>query len=170
MKTFRDKRNLSGFTLVEILIVLSILGIMAMIALPRFANATDSARQASVSDQLRIFRSQIVLYRAQHNERNPGYPPNSTYASAQLLTDQLTKCSDALGNVSSQRSTVFMFGPYMNEFPRNPVNGFSTVTINSGTGPLTPTGTTGWIYQPATGTVIANLTGNDTEGKAYANY
>ena len=49
----------SGFTLVEILIVVIILGILAAIVIPQFTNASSSARTSSIQSLLQTVRSQI---------------------------------------------------------------------------------------------------------------
>ena len=54
-----------GFTLIEILIVVVILGILAAIIIPQFTNAADDAGVASARTQLQTMRSQIELFRAQ---------------------------------------------------------------------------------------------------------
>ncbi|MDP7029527.1 MAG: prepilin-type N-terminal cleavage/methylation domain-containing protein [Phycisphaerales bacterium] len=54
-----------GFTLIEILIVVVILGILAAIIIPQFTNAADDASISSARTQLQTMRSQIELYRSQ---------------------------------------------------------------------------------------------------------
>ena len=54
-----------GFTLIEILIVVVILGILAAIIIPQFTNAADDASISSARTQLQTMRSQVELYRAQ---------------------------------------------------------------------------------------------------------
>ena len=54
-----------GFTLIEILIVVVILGILAAVVVPQFTNAADDANDAAVRTQLQTLRGQIELYRAQ---------------------------------------------------------------------------------------------------------
>src|SRR3954452_14514347 len=65
-----------GFTLVEILIVVIILGILAAIVIPQFSNASTDARKASLLSQLQTFRSQIQLYKLQHNDILPDLVAN----------------------------------------------------------------------------------------------
>src|SRR5215475_4226324 len=55
-----------GFTLVEILIVVIILGILAAIVIPQFTNASNDARNNSVASTLQTLRGQIELYKIQH--------------------------------------------------------------------------------------------------------
>ena len=53
-----------GFTLVEILIVVIILGILAAIVIPQFTNASQNARESSLQSTLQTLRSQIQLYKS----------------------------------------------------------------------------------------------------------
>ncbi|MDD4320226.1 MAG: prepilin-type N-terminal cleavage/methylation domain-containing protein [Acidaminococcaceae bacterium] len=53
-----------GFTLIELVIVIAILGILAGIAIPRFLNATATARGARIVADLRTIDSAIVIYNA----------------------------------------------------------------------------------------------------------
>src|SRR3954463_14664633 len=64
-------RSNKGFTLVEILIVVIILGILAAIVIPQFTNASQDARKSSLSSQLQTLRSQIELYKMQHKDTFP---------------------------------------------------------------------------------------------------
>ena len=69
------KRNQSrGFTLIEILIVVVILGILAAIVIPQFTNAAQDANVSSARSQLQTMRSQIELYRVQNNGAIPADP------------------------------------------------------------------------------------------------
>ena len=65
------RKNNKGFTLVEILIVVIILGILAAIVIPQFTNASTDARKNSLSSQLQTMRSQFELYKLQHNDKLP---------------------------------------------------------------------------------------------------
>jgi type II secretion system protein G len=59
-----------GFTLVEILIVVVILGILAAIVVPQFTNATQDAQGGNIQTQLETLNNQIELYRARSGATN----------------------------------------------------------------------------------------------------
>jgi type II secretion system protein G len=59
-----------GFTLVEILIVVVILGILAAIVVPQFTNATQDAQAGNIQTQLETLNNQIELYRARTGATN----------------------------------------------------------------------------------------------------
>ncbi|MGE5611744.1 MAG: type II secretion system protein, partial [Bacillota bacterium] len=61
-----------GFTLVEILIVVIILGILAAIVLPAFSNQTTEAENATFCSNLRQYAGAIRLY----HEKYGTYPPD----------------------------------------------------------------------------------------------
>ena len=65
-------RAKSGFTLVEILIVVVILGILAAIVIPQFTGASTEAKESSLVSNLQSIRSQIELFKIQHNDILPG--------------------------------------------------------------------------------------------------
>lgn len=57
-------RNQAGFTLIELIVVIVILGILAATALPRFSNLTNDARRGSVQGMTGGVRSAAALARA----------------------------------------------------------------------------------------------------------
>jgi prepilin-type N-terminal cleavage/methylation domain-containing protein len=67
----RNGSEARGFTLIEILIVVIILGIMAAIVVPAFNTYGRTARQASLTSTIRTLRSQIQAYRLQHGDELP---------------------------------------------------------------------------------------------------
>jgi len=61
-----------AFTLVEVLIVVVILGILAAVVVPSFANATEPSRQAAFITSMKSFVDAVQLYQA----RNGDFPPD----------------------------------------------------------------------------------------------
>jgi len=59
-------RNSLGFTLLELMIVMAIIGILATLAEPSFHTATVKAREAALKKDLFIFRDAIDQYYADH--------------------------------------------------------------------------------------------------------
>jgi len=62
-----------GFTLVEILVVVVILGILASVVIPQFTDASRDAMATSVLSQLHTVRSQIEVFRVQHDGELPDF-------------------------------------------------------------------------------------------------
>jgi len=140
----------SGFTLVEILIVVCILGILAAIVIPQFTEASTEAKFSSLCTDLHTLRSQIELYKIQHN----GFQPSFVNFVAQMTT-----YTDIDGNTAAAKSVVFYYGPYMRKVPVNQFNNrFDATGIH---GLLDDTGTVGddvgsWEYDETTGAINAD--------------
>ena len=163
-----------AFTLVEILIVVVILGILAMIILPKFSNASAAARASMLADNLRIFRTQTAVFQAQHFSVAAGYPNGNSSATPTeaLFVLHMTKASNALGQTAEPGTSGFDYGPYLREIPENPVNGKNTVQIiaNGDGFPVAGDDSHGWIYQPAILMFKADSPGADNKGKSYFDY
>jgi general secretion pathway protein G len=111
-------RKASGFTLVEILIVVVILGILAAIVIPQFTNASEAAKGSSLQSQLQTIRSQLELYQVQHNGN---YPVTGTDGAAGQPPewDVMTQKTDVDGTVLADQ-TQEGNGPYLQQCPTNP--------------------------------------------------
>ncbi|MDX2017033.1 MAG: prepilin-type N-terminal cleavage/methylation domain-containing protein [Planctomycetota bacterium] len=99
------RRVRKGFTLVEILIVVVILGILAAIVVPQFTSATNQSRAGNVRAQLRSLENQLELHRA----RTGQYPAVGADFWNDLITAGLLKTA-----------------------PVNPVNNSSSVAAAAG--------------------------------------
>lgn len=118
------KATKSGFTLVEILIVVVILGILAAIVIPQFTDAATEAKESSLKTDLQAIRSQIELYKIQHTDELPG---NGTASFYQCMEGK----TDVYGAVWSSGVS---YGPYMQSLPKNPFNDQNSVEINGSAG------------------------------------
>lgn len=170
----RVHRSTRGFTLVEILIVVIILGILASIVIPQFSNASHEVREAMLKDDLRFLRTQIAVFRAQHRDISPGYPGGSSTSSASSsdFVAQMTEYSDDFFHLSATPSNSCPLGIYLERMPVNPLNGLDTMLVvpDGQSLPTTADGQYGWIYQASTQQVLSDATGNDGNGTAYITY
>ena len=111
-----------GFTLVEILIVVIILGILAAIVIPQFTSASQDARKNSLTSQLQTLRSQIELYKLQHLDQLP-----TGLVAGTPVWDQMVNKTNASGTTGT--TTAYPFGPYLQSAPTNPLNGQNAMLV-----------------------------------------
>jgi len=131
-----------GFTLVEILIVVVILGILAAIVIPQFTSASETAKASSLSAQLQTIRSQLELYQVQHNGNYPTANVAIGAGAAWTALTSETEIDGTLGDASGNE-----FGPYLQQPPTNSFENSSTVGAAAAG--------VGWVYNAATGAVTA---------------
>ncbi len=103
----------TGFTLVEILIVVIILGILAAIVVPQFTEASTDAKISALASDLQTVRSQLQLYKLQHDD---SYPSD--------IVTQLTTMTKEDGSAGGT------LGPYLTSFPSNPFTDSATVDVD----------------------------------------
>ena len=142
----------TGFTLVEILIVVIILGILAAIVIPQFTNASQDARESALLSQLQTLRSQIELYKLQHKDVLPDLVTN---------WNPMTTKTNIDGTAVVQAK---MFGPYMESAPTNPLNTLSNVT-NGNTALAAAAVDCGFIYDYAAAAGTGRIWGTGTDKK-----
>ena len=124
--------NQRGFTLIEMLIAVVILGILAMVVIPQVKSSSDDARVSAAKSDLSSMRNALENYASQHNNVYPGAIKTDGSGAAAAtdcvtaFSDQLVKYSQANGktNVDSTALTVPpIYGPYLKggALPANPL-------------------------------------------------
>lgn len=96
-------RRSAGFTLVEIMVVVVILGILAVLIVPRVLGRSDEARQAAAKHDIATIMQSLKLYRLD----NGRYPTNDQ--GLQALVTKPTS-SPAPSN----------WKPYLDKLPKDP--------------------------------------------------
>lgn len=133
-----EKRQ--GFTLVELVVVVMILGILAAVAAPKLLGTSGTATDNGLRQTLNVVRDAIERYAAE----NGGQFPPGTDLAAELK-------------------------PYLRgNFPTCPV-GAKDATVNvSAADPLTVSGSQSWAYSTETGEFIVNSSATDNSDPAVA--
>lgn len=138
-----------GFSLVELVIVVVIIGIIGAVAVPRLAGAGSGAREVALAQNLAIMTRAVEMYKAEHL----GEPPTT---AAQLL-----QFSDEDGNTKASRGYPFVYGPYLHKMPALPLGTNRGKTDIVAVGSPGDTATAGWWIDPDTGDVRANAPDSD---------
>ncbi|MBL7152471.1 MAG: prepilin-type N-terminal cleavage/methylation domain-containing protein [Phycisphaerae bacterium] len=127
----------SGFTLVEVLVVVVILGVLGGIVIPQFKPAATQAKTSRMCSDLQVVRAQIGLYKIQHNDDLPGSVVGVDFGQA------MTERTDRNGTLNPAGA----YGPYIPMIPTNPFNELDTIEMDGVVGG----GTHAWHYNTTTG-------------------
>ena len=168
----RIMKNQAGFTLIEMLIVVIILGTLAMIIIPQVSVSTEDAKLSALRTNLSTVRNALELYYHQHDQTYPGAVKTDGTGVATVaadlpaaLLDQLVKFTEGSGKADGDYTalTAPIYGPYLKtvKLPENPYNNKDTATCDIAvtdvtTRAATPLDLTGWKYYVNTGVLIAN--------------
>lgn len=128
-------RNQKGFTLIELVIIIVILGILAAVAIPRYQDMSAQAREAATRGSLGNLRSGITIF----------------YANQAVTTGSATW--PTLGQLETPGTVMAQ------AIPRNPYQATANAADSIVTG--VTVGTTvgargGWAYDVATGQIWCN--------------
>ena len=107
-----------GFTLIEILIVVVVLGILAALTVPQFSRATTQAEGATAHSQLNVLRGQMALYWVHEGPDAP-------------LGDDITGVIESLGSYGLLSSPIVDSNPEMSGFQ---ISGDHTIIWDQGVG------------------------------------
>jgi prepilin-type N-terminal cleavage/methylation domain-containing protein len=139
-------RHTKGFTLIELMIVVAIIGILAAIAIPKFADLVTKSKEAAVKGSLGSVRSAVSIY---YSDSEGVFPNNSVAGFREALTNG-TKYLQQLPFISIPK-------------PGNhgATNGVVTVLGDTGA----------WAYVSNTdGHVFINCTHTDTKSSTWSTW
>jgi general secretion pathway protein G len=139
------KKGERGFTLVEILIVVVILGVLAAIVVPRLSQASKQTNETNLKANLQTMRMQIEVYKAEHADQLPGAALDTTFAEAMIGTTN-----------EAGSKTGSTHGPYLNSIPKNPCNNSNAVDVDGVAGD----NNAGWQWNSTNGIIKADSTGH----------
>lgn len=81
----RNRARRAGFTLVELLLVLVILGVLAAIVIPKFSGRTEQARETAAKTQISGFSTALDAF-----EVDNGYYPSGSEGLGELIEKSKT--------------------------------------------------------------------------------
>jgi general secretion pathway protein G len=147
MSLARIRRTRTGFTLIEMLIVIVVIAILALIVIPRLMGAGRKAKEAALRGDLHQLRNAIQQFEADCGD----YPA----AASQLMTQP---SAGSNGGQGIALDVTAWQGPYLrtpdDDLPKDPFTDSST----------------SWSYTASTGHVASGSTLTSISGEAYSSW
>jgi len=147
-----------GFTLIELMIVVAIIGILAAIAIPKFAQMLEKSKEGATKGNLGSMKSAASIY---YGDTEGTWP--STLNSV----------------------TIYSFSKYLDQVPLVKTTGTFDANTGTGVAAVKPTGntvaytamagapgirSTGWLYDSSFGNIYVNSTLKDSKSIPYSFY
>ncbi|MFW6134306.1 MAG: type IV pilin protein [Elusimicrobiota bacterium] len=150
-----------GFTLIELMIVVAIIGILAAVAIPKFADLIDKAKEAKTKGNLSAVRSAVTIYYGSNEGLAPApYDSDSLYNGLVVAGDNMSRLPggdvpfiDTDDNASKDVSGDYSWGEdTANKYVAYSGKGGSEASTN------------GWAYDPDEPEIWVETQGYDTKG------
>jgi len=154
------KKGKNGFTLIELIIVLVIIGILAAIAIPKFKDISTRARFASVKGTCGNVRSALSIAKANNLITDTNSTNNYWPLAAEV---QLAESAANITNPLCPLDSVMPNEPFRN------TNTIASVTEGAATTRSLSVGGDGWNYCETNGQFYANTNVLNTDDSMRAN-